>query len=166
MADEIQTLLSISTIIVLVPSIIVSHLDYCKNLLSGLFAVFLSHALTTLPAVNSFNINSARKNRDKPLLEDVMKTSMSLLVSLPLTLPLLLLPPTRRWASVALVALNYHKFFNMLYTLKCLSGWNNLIWKSPTHASKLSPNYISSVKTSRTIWIKREPHLFLCFVFS
>lgn len=50
-----------------------------------------------------------------------MKTSISLLVSLPLTLPLLLLPPTRRWASIALVALNYHKFLNMLCTVKCLS---------------------------------------------
>lgn len=50
-----------------------------------------------------------------------MKTSISLLVSLPLTLPLLLLPPTRRWASIALVALNYHKLLNMLCTLKCLS---------------------------------------------
>ena len=49
-----------------------------------------------------------------------MKTSISLLVSLPLTLPLLLLPPTRQWASIALVALNYHKFLNMLCTLKCL----------------------------------------------
>ena len=46
-----------------------------------------------------------------------MKASTSLLVSLPFTLSLLLLPPTRRWASIALVALNYHKF---LCTLKCL----------------------------------------------
>ena len=33
MADEIQTLLSISTIIVLVPGIIISHLDYYNSLL-------------------------------------------------------------------------------------------------------------------------------------
>lgn len=39
---EIQTLLSIPIIIVLVPSFIISHPNYCKNLLSGLCPVFFS----------------------------------------------------------------------------------------------------------------------------
>lgn len=153
MAVEIQTLLSIPIIIALVPSFIISHLDYCKNLLSDLCPIFLSlcigHAASTINFLNTRLKDTILQNsQGLPITwRRCEGLTLPLQCHCPSTLSLLSFLPTRRWVSNALIALNYHKFLNVVCTLKCLSlGGIAFIWRPPIHTLKLSSNYISSVK--------------------
>lgn len=159
-------LLSIPTNIVLVASCIIPHLNYCKSLLSGLCPVLVSPSIGhTTGTINFLNTDGMLKNKNSPWRrhEGLNLPSQFLPLS---TLSFLLYPPARKWASNALFALNYHKFLNMLCTLKCLSsGGKTTFWRPPTRATKLSSNYISSVKFQKPILVKTLPHPLLYFVF-